>query len=404
VLLDRFLTRYRDADQVRIDWLLAVGLTVIGLVGLYWTPISQGGRTPDAVAVGLTLLMNLPLVARRRHPAAVLGLVGWATILYAITGPFNVLGFGVLIALYSIAVHGSARDSRNGLAYTMLGVTISFVAEFFNEPGINVPVWSGALITSWVAFGAAWALGDLVRIRGENVRTLEQRNAELEAEREENARLAVEAERARIARELHDAVAHNVSVMVVQAGAARRTLETGSADADAVASAREGLAAVESTGRETMAELRRTVGALRPADAEAYEPMPSLAALDGLLERVRAAGLHVDLRVDGAVSPLPQGVELSAYRVIQEALTNTIRHANAASACVRLAYSPDALTVEVTDDGRGAAAALLETPHRGYGLVGMRERVAMIGGELAAGPKVGGGFQVRARLPLGVPA
>jgi signal transduction histidine kinase len=412
VLLDRYLDRLRDADQTRIDWLLAIGLLLTGLAGLFWTPVAEGGRKPDAVAVALTVLMNLPLVLRRRHPTAVLGVVGWATILYAITGPFTVLGVGVLVALYSVSAYGNPRDSRNGLIYTLLGITISFIAELFNEPSLVLPVWIGALITALLAFGAAWMLGDLIRVRSEHVRTLEERNAELEEERGENARLAVEAERVRIARELHDVVAHNVSVMVVQAGAARRTLEAGSADAaaagvpdaDAVTAAREGLAAVETTGRDTMAEMRRMVGALRPIDDEAYEPTPSLAALDGLLERVRAAGLEVDVVIDGAPAPLPQGVDLSAYRIVQEALTNTLRHAHAASARVRLCYAPDALTVEVTDDGRGAAAALLEPAHHGYGIVGMRERVAMIGGEMIAGPRAGGGFEVRARLPLGVPA
>ena len=409
MLLDRFLDRLRRTDPVRLDWLLAVTLSVAGLAGLWWTPISEGGRVAGPVAIGLTLLMALPLAFRRRHPNAVLGTVGWATILYAITGPFNIVGIGVLCALYSIAVHGSPSDSRNGLVYTLLGVGISFVASYLNGPTQAFPVWLGELLTSWLAFGAAWLLGDLVRTRSATVRTLEQRNAELEAEREENERLAVEAERARIARELHDAVAHNVSVMVVQAGAARRTLEVATAAdnaeaAAALATAREGLAAIETTGRESLVEMRRMVGTLRPLEGEAYEPAPSLASLDGLLERVRLAGLAVDLAVEGEARQLPQGVDLSAYRVVQEALTNTLRHAHAASARVCLRYDADALDVEVTDDGRGAAAAMLETPHRGYGLVGMRERVGMIGGELVAGPRAGGGFEVRAHLPLGVPA
>jgi signal transduction histidine kinase len=230
---------------------------------------------------------------------------------------------------------------------------------------------------------------------------LRARAAELEAERGENERLAVQAERARIARELHDAVAHNVSVMVVQAAAARRTLETG---AGTTADAGDALAAIETTGRATMTDMRRMVGALRPAEGEAYEPAPSLAVLDALIDRVRGAGITVDLVVEGERRDLPQGVDLSAYRVIQEALTNTLRHAHAASVRVRLRYEPEALEVAVTDDGRGAAAALLEAPHHGYGLLGMRERVGMLGGEVAAGPRVGGGFEVRVRLPFGSPA
>jgi signal transduction histidine kinase len=283
----------------------------------------------------------------------------------------------------------------------MLGIGISFLGMLLNVPTMRILVWLGELLTTWLAFGVAWLLGDLMRARTAALAELRVRAAELEAERGENERLAVQAERARIARELHDAVAHNVSVMVVQAAAARRTLETGSGSGPA---AGEALAAIETTGRATLTDMRRMVGALRPAEGEAYEPAPSLASLDALVDRVRRAGITVEVVVDGEPHELPQGVDLSAYRVIQEALTNTLRHAHAASARVRLHYAPDALEVEVTDDGRGAAAALLEEPHHGYGLLGMRERVGMLGGEVAAGPRAGGGFEVRARLPLGSPA
>ncbi|MFN8628786.1 MAG: sensor histidine kinase [Chloroflexota bacterium] len=404
MFVDRLIERVERVEARVLDWLIALALTGVGFLALATSPISVGGREPTLLTVALVLGMNMPLVLRRRHPDMVLSVVGISTIVYAVTGPVTTFGLGVLYALYSVGVYLPPRQSQRAVFWTMLGITASFVGVLFNEQQLRFWDWASQLITSWLAFGVAWLLGDLVRKRSEAVAELKVRAAELEAERGENERLAVEAERARIARELHDAVAHNVSVMVVQAGAARRTLEAGSADADAIASAREGLAAVETTGRDTMAEMRRMVGALRPADEAAYEPMPSLSALDGLLDRVRAAGLRVDLAVDGPRAPLPQGVDLSAYRVVQEALTNTLRHAHAASATVRLCYSPDALTVEVTDDGRGAAAALLEAPHHGYGLVGMRERVATLGGELVAGPRVGGGFEVRARLPLGLPA
>jgi signal transduction histidine kinase len=161
------------------------------------------------------------------------------------------------------------------------------------------------------------------------------------------------------------------------------------------------LATIEATGRDTLGEMRRVVGALRPAGDEPYEPQPSLAELDRLLATVREAGLPVELVADGDRRSVPRSVDLSAYRVVQEALTNTLKHAHATSARVRLHYESDLLEVEVTDDGRGAAASLLEAPHRGYGLAGMRERVAMVGGEITAEPGSSGGFVVRARLPLG---
>lgn len=404
MVIDRIIERFERVDARLLDWGVALALTAIGLYSLFTTQSTAAGRAITPLAVGLVVLMNLPLVARRRHPDAVLSTVGLATIAYAVTGPFTSFGLGVLYALYSLAVYAEPRDAQRGLVWTMLGVTASFCGLLVNSPGTDVAYWLAQLLTSLLSFGVAWLLGDLMRKRSAAVAELAVRAAELEAEREENERLAVEAERARIARELHDAVAHNVSVMVVQAGAARRTMEAGAGDADALGTTREALAAIETTGRETLVEMRRMVGTLRPGEDAAFEPAPSLAALDALLERVRAAGLAVDVAVEGDPRPLPQGVDLSAYRVIQEALTNTLRHAHAAHARVRIRYGAEALEVDVTDDGRGAAAGILEPAHRGYGLVGMRERVAMIGGELAAGPRAGGGFEVRATMPLTVPA
>lgn len=407
MIVDWILTRVERVNPRVLDWAVALVLAAFGLVSLVAEPLGQGGREPTLLSVTLVLLMSLPLIERRQHPDAVLSLIGCSTIVYAATGPFSLSGIGVLYAFYSMAVYAAPSDSQRGLFWTMLGITATFVAVLVNTPGLPLLVWASELLTAWLTFGVAWLLGDLVRRRSEAVAELQLRARELQEEREENERLAIEAERARIARELHDAVAHNVSVMVVQAGAVRRTLEVGTGeDGDAiaaVATAHDGLSAIEATGRQTLVDMRRMVGRLRPGDGE-YEPAPSLGSLATLLERVRASGLSVDLRVEGDPRSLPQSVDLSAYRLVQEALTNTLRHAHAASAQVRLRYCDDALDVEVTDDGRGAAAALLEPPHHGYGLVGMRERVAMIGGELVAGPRPGGGFEVRARLPLRAPA
>jgi signal transduction histidine kinase len=203
-------------------------------------------------------------------------------------------------------------------------------------------------------------------------------------------------ERARIARELHDVVAHNVSVMVVQAGAARRTIER---DPDR---AREALTSVEATGRQALDEMRRLLGVLRTEDeaTELRAPQPSVSHLDELVAHVREAGLPVDLVVEGEPRPLMSGVDMSAFRIVQEALTNSLKHAGPAHARVRLRYGEHDLCLEVVDDGRGLAADAPASNGGGHGLVGMRERVALFGGELQAGPRTGGGYVVSARIPL----
>ncbi|HEV3463585.1 MAG TPA: histidine kinase, partial [Actinomycetota bacterium] len=252
---------------------------------------------------------------------------------------------------------------------------------------------------------------------------LAARTVELEREREERAKLAVAEERARIARELHDVVAHSVSVMVVQAGAARRTLATSPGQATTA------LGQIESTGRQALVEMRRLLGLLRDGDgdgedgevAAALTPQPSLAHLESLAAAAREAGLPVEIVVEGEPRPLPAGVDLSAYRIVQEALTNSLKHTGPARASVRLCYGREALEVQVLDDGPGPGAApgggglavvtlgpegvlpvsgARPTTGGGHGLIGMRERVALFGGTLEAGPRPGGGYRVAARLPL----
>ncbi|MEW6223829.1 MAG: sensor histidine kinase [Chloroflexota bacterium] len=398
------IDRLRRLDQARLDAALALLLAAVAILPLWLVPSSAGGREPDPLANVLALAMTLPIALRRRWPLHVLAVVVVATILAALTGPSSGVGLGVLIALYSVAVHADRQPSLIAVALTMGAVAVVVALVLASTPEVPPAILPVGVVLVWLVVGGVWLLGDLVRSRGQAVQQLRQRNAELEAEREENARLAVVEERARIARELHDAVAHSLSVMVVQAGAARRALETAEPGGQAGEErARGALATIEATGRETLGEMRRVVGALRPASGESYQPQPSLDELERLLATVREAGLPVELVVEGETRAVPRSVDLSAYRVIQESLTNTLKHANAASARVTLRYGADAVDVEVTDDGRGAAARLLEAPHRGYGLAGMRERVAMVGGELSAEPGPSGGFVVRARLPLGRP-
>jgi signal transduction histidine kinase len=313
-------------------------------------------------------------------------------LLYEGGGPFLAL----LTAVYSVAAFGSPRAARLGLAAVLVVEPVALLDPRDTPYSSWSDVAVGLLILT-----AVWVFGDSRRTRREQVEMIEERAVRAERERDEQARLAVREERTRIAREMHDIVAHSVSVMVVQAGAARRLVER---DPHAAA---EAAGQVEATGRDALREMRRAVGVLR-ADGEgdvtgasgppaALEPQPALSDVPALVAGYRDAGLDVRLRTDGEHCPLPSGVELAAFRIIQEALTNTIKHAGPARAEVRIVYGPDALTVVVADDGRGAG---FEPGPGGHGIAGMRERVTVYDGDLDAGPHPGGGFRVRARLPL----
>jgi len=247
------------------------------------------------------------------------------------------------------------------------------------------------VVGEWLFVGGVWLLGRWVRQRRARTEDLERHAAELAADRDALAREAVADERARIAREMHDAVAHSVSVMVLQAGAAEQVLGT------SPERARESLATIQDSGREAIVELRRMLGLLRdPAAGASLDPQPGLGRLDALLEQVRAAGLPVELAVEGEPRRLPPGIDRSVYRIVQEGLTNALKYAGPAHATVRLRYGDLAVELEVLDDGRGPAGA----GQGGFGLLGMRERAALYGGVLAAEARPGGGYVLRARLPL----
>jgi len=257
-----------------------------------------------------------------------------------------------------------------------------------------LPVGRDANPGNWSSTAFGFALGTVVvmlllrRIVGDR-----DRRARLaERERDVAAREAVVEERARIARELHDAVAHNVSMMVIQAGAERRVLGTGDG------STREVLQTIEQIGRSALTEMRRLVGMLRTDSSDRLAPQPKLADLPTLMTQVREAGLPVEFEVDGQCRELPVGIELSAYRIVQEALTNALKHAGQAHAAVRVRYGPDSLELEITDDGGGGSPA--DVPGGGHGLAGIRERVALYGGKFDASARLGGGFAVRVLLPL----
>ncbi len=361
-----------------------VALLVVGGQIEAWSGQADG---PHWAVSLLALAETVPLFLRRRWPVAVPVAV-WAAIVgstYAVDSPGHSIVFflSAWFALWSSAANNERRRALGLLALALAGSALAVR----NDPTAGPTEWL------WFnAFGAfAWITGIGLRRRTEHAAALEERAALLERRREEEARLAVAEERARIARELHDVVAHSVSVMTVQASGVRRLLRPEQERE------RAALEIVEQTGREALAEMRRLLGVLREPDgAPELAPQPGLDRLEALLEQMRAAGLPVDVVVEGEPRPLAPGIDLSAYRVVQEALTNALQHAGEARAVVRLQYRPDRLELEISDDGRPAAHA----NGHGHGLHGMRERVTVCGGTIEAGPCPGGGFLVHASLPV----
>ncbi len=332
-------------------------------------------------AWGLTLLATLAL--RRRMPLVLLGvlLAGAIMAVWASKRVTDVEAVGVIVLLsvYNGAAHTAGRRTVAAAAIT---VALAVGAALGDPAGIYL----GGVIFFTLLFGAPWVTGRVVRRRRLN-------EARLERERD-SATEAISEERARIARELHDVVAHAISVIVLQARGGRRLLDE---DPDET---RQALATIEHTGQQALTEMRRLVGLLREGDAGiGLDPQPGLARLEALVGRVRDAGLPVDLEVEGTAVPLPPGVDLSAYRIVQEALTNSLKHAGPARARVLLRYEADGVTIDIRDDGAGTVAA--NGSRAGHGLVGIRERVALFGGDLDAGPAPEGGFTLRARLPFG---
>jgi signal transduction histidine kinase len=373
-------------NQDHADVALGLALTAV-VVG---TVLAKGVRL-DPLAAALLAFQTLPITVRRRDPIIVLCLTGGAITIYSMLGYPEVNGsLGVFTAFYTVAANEPRERATVAALITAVGITITFAS--YAALG-SLASWTMGLTLNLILFVFAWLVGDNLRVRRAYTRQLEERAARLEREREEEAAAAVSGERARIARELHDIVAHYVSVAVVQASGARRVLDR---DPE---SARTALEAVETAGRTALTEMRRMLEVLRADDSE-LGPQPGLGDLDALVERVRQTGLPVELTVEGDACCLPAGMDLAAYRIVQEALTNTVKHAGRASAHVTVRFRPDDLEIEVVDDGRGAAAPLVAVGGHGLGLVGMRERVALFGGTLDAGPRFPGGYRVFASLPM----
>lgn len=353
-------------------------------------------------AVPVTLAMTAVVALRRKWTQAMFWLALGAGLYQLVLGiEAQFTDVAMLVILYTVAAGDLPRwISRTALGVGLLASPLYFL-RFGVDKGLSNPENVLYALFVIVPFALAWVAGDSLRTRRAYYAQLIERNERLENQREAQAKVAVAAERARIARELHDVVAHNVSVMVVQADGAAYVMDV------APEQAKEALQTISGTGRQALAEMRRLLGVLRtgePQESEDYVPQPDVEQIEVLVEQVRAAGLAVDFEVEGAPRKLPTGVELTAYRIVQEALTNTRKHGGPdARASVRLVYFDDGLGLLVEDDGRGAAHELYEdggADGAGHGLIGMRERIGMVGGTLDTGPRPGGGFRISALLPL----
>ncbi|MFG1942413.1 sensor histidine kinase [Nonomuraea sp. NPDC048826] len=370
-----------------VDALRVAPLVVLCLLPMvpyvYHEPSALGGFLPGYA--GLTAALLAPLLVWWRRPVAAFAGVALVSFGQWVAGvdvlPANL---AVLVALWSVASRRAFRWALAALLVAELGVFLALVRWDTPTPGMFT---TGSILVVTV-----WLAGLYASTRRRYLEGLEERARRAEQERDQRARMAAAAERTRIARELHDVVAHHVSVMVVQADGAGYAIDSDPEQA------RLAMRTISRTGREALAEMRRLVGVLREEEGAGdtdYTPQPGLAQLEDL---VRGAGVPARLRVTGAPGELPEGVQLAVYRIVQEALTNALKHGGPrARALVELQCRGPELVVRVTDDGRGAAAPLASG---GHGLVGMRERVGMYGGRVTAGPRPGGGFEVLARLPV----
>jgi signal transduction histidine kinase len=365
------------------DLALALGVGVAQVAFTYLAAQHQPARRPlDALAYALLASGPLALVVRRRYPVAVLFFVFGVTLSYWVIGyGRGPVFFALIVALFTAVITGHRLAAVLDLVLGYFGfLWLPFLLDRDTAPTLGADLGLAAWLLVLLSAAA------FVRVRRE-------RALEAVRIREEEARRRASEERLRIARELHDALGHHISLINVQAGVALHVNE------EIPEQARTALSAIKQASKEALTELRSVLDILRQGDEHApRSPTPTLRQLDDLVSRAAAAGLEVQTERDGVVRPLPFGVDVAAFRIVQEALTNVTRHAGPATATVRIAYGDRDLIVQVDDDGRGAAAH--DGPESGKGILGMRERVAALGGDLEVGPRPEGGFRVRARLPL----
>ena len=368
------------------DPLIGLGFAIVA--GIQIAAEDTFGLADRIGAASVAVAVAIALAYRRRFPL-VLAAVTVASVLarpvLPAAGDGTAYGIAIIIAIYTCAAHLEGRALRVG------GVLASAVAIYLL---ISEGADFAGVVFFALLFGVPWIVGRMMRVSRQRQALLEEQAVMLERQRDEQARIAVADERQRIARELHDVVAHAISVVVLQSRGGRRLIDT---EPDA---ARAAFDAIESTSSQALGEMRRLLGLLRSGDDDTLLPQPTLARLEDLIADLRASGLPVELSIEGDPGVLPPGVDVSAYRIVQEALTNALKHAGPTRAHVRVEYADDSVLVEVTDDGAGVGESNGSSPHgAGHGLVGMRERVAIVGGELKAGPRPTGGYAVSARLP-----
>jgi signal transduction histidine kinase len=370
---------------------LFVDAAVVAVV--YWLSGPPLVKFPDGHGTLVWIMVPLlfvPLVWRRRAPFAVFAVIFAAAVVQTLASPELTDDAAILVAFYTVAAYAPLRLVLAAACALEAGAVVISLRDI--SPGVKqASFW--VLLSVTVA--AAGLTGYYARLRRARLAALVDRAERLERERDAEARLAAAAERTRIAREMHDIVAHNIAVMIALADGAAYTAARHPDQAVTI------MGEVSATGRSALAEMRRLLGVMRDPAAAEHAPQPTLADVDELLATVRAAGLPTRLALTGQAERLPPSAQLALYRIIQEALTNTLKHACATSAQVRLTYGPGEVAVEVTDDGRPRPGAGSSLPAAGHGIIGMRERAAVFGGEVSAGPRPGGGWRVRAVLRPG---
>ncbi|QMU73004.1 sensor histidine kinase [Streptacidiphilus sp. P02-A3a] len=385
-------------------WAALLFLLCALVIAVNW----DNGQLAFALMVSTVVLCSMLVIRRSRPDLAVWVGIGTGLVQVACGSRVNVADFALLLLAYTAAAFAHVWTSRAALIAGLAAGPLAWLRFYGAHASPNPPpgrpdnhVWIDVIMSVVFStpFLLCWVLGRLTRIRRAYYVQLEDRAARLERERDAQAKIAVAAERARIARELHDVVAHNVSVMIVQADGASFVMDSSPEQA------RQALATIAGTGRQALEEMRRLLGLLRSADSGGeYLPQPGVEQLPDLLDQVRNAGLPVVFEVEGEPRELPRGVELTAYRIVQEALTNARKHGGPrAAARVRIRFDDRGVDVLIEDDGRGATAQLARDGGQdgfGHGLIGMRERVGMVGGTLNVGPGSNGGFRIDARLPL----
>ncbi|MEE8406547.1 MAG: sensor histidine kinase [Acidimicrobiia bacterium] len=380
--------------QLGLDALIAAATLSLALVSRLAIPpeiAAAFSREFDGLQLFLIILMTVPLILRRVYPTPVFFVILAAWVVErALDYPDTLAWTGLVIAFYTIGAELSRRSSlRIGgiTALFILGGTGIGVATLETISGVS-------LVTTMIITVTPLLVGREIREQRRRVDDMRERVERAERDREEKAYRAVADERTRIARELHDVVAHQMTVMTLQAEGARRIAD--GSDPRVV----KALETISDAGHSALTEMRRMVGLLRaPEEASQTEPLPRLAEVEQLVEKVRAAGVPVDLEVEGDVRRLTDGTELSAYRIVQESLTNSVRHGGPdVTATVAIEYKEDHLNLLILDNGRGASAE--SSDEVGHGIVGMRERITVLGGEFSAGPRTGGGYQVHAIIPI----